>query len=166
MSVDEVGRTAERFLEGGELHRNFRLDHFAIEPPHEATLQHFRQWQEHATVGRPEMHRERAERRSQRHMQADFAAVAPGMAFGDGILQPGDLVALDRGSHHHDGGGVEAMPLDQLADAAVDAGTDPVIVGAQPDAARRVVVHSAAVRSGSLSAALPSARFTLCSATK
>src|SRR5439155_1223271 len=91
-------------------------------------------------------------------------AVLPAAACG--LLQGCDLVAADRRRHHHHRGGVEAAALDQVANGAVDAGADTVIVGAQPDPARRRgIVHSAAVRS-TLSAALASARFSLCSATK
>src|SRR5258705_9147525 len=62
-----------------------------------------------------------------------------------------DFITADRGSNNHDGSGIEAAPLDQLANGAVDTGTETIIVGAQPDAARRGVVHSAAVRSLALS---------------
>ena len=42
----------------------------------EATLQHFWQRQEEAAMDGLEVHGERAERRGERHMQADFAAAA------------------------------------------------------------------------------------------
>ena len=80
VTVGELGRTAEQIAECGELCRDFELDDLAIEAAHETPLQHVRQGQEHAAIGRPEMHGERAERRGQRHMQADGAAVAPGVA--------------------------------------------------------------------------------------
>ena len=83
------------------------------------------------------------------------------------MLQRGDLGAPDRCAYHHHRGGIEAAAGDQIADRAVDALGQPVIVGAQPDPARRrVVVHSAAVRSGALAFVSPSARFSECSATK
>src|SRR5258708_23226062 len=75
-----------------------------------------------------------------------------------------DFITADRGSNNHDGSGIEAAPLDQLANGAVDTGTETIIVGAQPDAAPRGVVHSAAGRCLALSSA--AARFSLCSATK
>ena len=36
VAVGEVGRAAEQLLEGGKLHRNFRLDDFAVEPARQA----------------------------------------------------------------------------------------------------------------------------------
>src|SRR5450432_2305343 len=99
----------------------------------------------------------------QRGMQADGAAWAVG---GRGIKRV-DLVAADRRPDHHHRGRIETAALDQVADRAVDAGTETVIVGAEPDMARRgVAVHSAAVRSASLAFVSTSARFSLCSATK
>src|SRR5262245_30353393 len=108
------------------------------------------------------MHGERTERRGQRDVQADGAA----RTCARDILQRRDLIAADRRTYHHYRSRIETAALDQIADGAVDAGTDPVIVGAQPDAARRRFSHSAAVRSGSLSPAFASERSSLCSATQ
>src|SRR5258707_10218854 len=101
-------------------------------------------------------------------MQANGAARAAG---GDSLKRV-DLVTADRRADHHHRCGIETAAPDQVANGAVDAGTDTVIVGAQPDAARRRgVVHSAAVRSPALLSAFASRRFSsrrfsLCSATK
>ena len=93
----------------------------------------FAKRQEHAAIDRLEMHGQRPERRGQRRMQADRAA----RILGGGGLQRSDLVAADRRPHHHHRCGIEPAALDQVADRAVDAGTDAVVVGAQPDTARR-----------------------------
>ena len=162
VAIDEVGRAAEQFLERRQLHHQFGADDFRIEFAQQPGAQQFWKRQEHAAVDRLEVHGQRPERRRQRDVQADRAA----RAFACRLLQGCDLVAADRRRHHHHRGGVEAAALDQVANGAVDAGADTVIVGAQPDPARRRgIVHSAAVRS-MLSAAPGSARFSLCSATK
>src|SRR6185295_19112597 len=101
-------------------------------------------------------------RRGQRCVQADRAT----WAIRRNILQRGDFGAPDRCAYHHDRGGVETAAADQIADGAVDAIGQPVVVGAQPDAAQRNVIHSAAVRSVALAVVSPSARFSECSATK
>jgi hypothetical protein len=75
-----------------------------------------------------------------------------------------DLVGVDMRRRHHHRGGVEPAVEDQLANAAVDAGRDAVVVGAEPDAACRCS-HSAAFSAAAF-ALTSSALFTLCSATK
>ena len=87
------------------------------------------------------------------------------------VVWPGDesryLQAADRWRNHHHRGRIETPALDQVADRAIDAGTETVIVGAERDPARRRgAVHSAAVRSVSPALLAVSARFSLCSATK
>src|SRR5712672_1713751 len=107
------------------------------------------------------MHGQRAKRRRQRGVQADRATATAG----GGGLKCADFVAADGRADHHHRRGIETATLDQVANGAVDAGTETVIVGAQPDPAqRRGVVHSAAVLS--LTFVSASARFSLCSATK
>src|SRR4051794_19880542 len=103
------------------------------------------------------------ERHGQRSVQADGAA----RIFCRGLVERADLVAADRRRNHHRRGGIETPALDQVADCAVDAGTETVIVGTEPETARRrVAAHSAAVRSVSPALVAASARFSLCSATK
>jgi hypothetical protein len=46
------------------------------------------------------------------------------------------LVTAYGRADHHDRGGIETAALDQVANGMVDAGTDAVVVGAQPNAAR------------------------------
>src|SRR5471032_576748 len=112
---------------------------------------------------RLEVHGQRMERCGQRGMQADGAArIMRGR--GDKRM---DLVAADRRANHHYRSRIETPAFDQIADRAVDAGAETVIVGAEPDAAQRgVAIHSAAVRSRSPAVASTSACFSLCSATK
>ena len=87
--------------------------------------------------------------------------------FAAAALSALDFVAADGRADHHDRCGIETAALDQVADGMVDAGTDAVIVGAQPNAARlRGIVHSAAVLSPALASVFASMRFSLCSATK
>ena len=89
------------------------------------------------------MHGQRPERRGQGDVQADGAT----RTVGGGRLQRADFVAADRRSDHHHRCRIETAAPDQIANAAVDAGADAIIVGAQPDAARRGLAHSAAVLS-------------------
>src|SRR6266403_1424238 len=139
------------------------MNDLRIEPPKQARAQDFRKAQEHAAIERLKMHRQRPKRRRQGRVQADRAT----MAVRDDVLKRIDFLAADRRTYHHDRRRVEAAVLDQVANRAVDAGTEAVIVGAQPDTARRRgVVHSAAVRSLELALVSASMRFTLCSATK
>src|SRR4051812_30225314 len=109
------------------------------------------------------MHGQRMKGCGERGMQADGAAPAACRR----LAQRLHLVAADRGTDHHHRGRIETPAFDQAADGAVDAGTETVIVGAEPDTARRrIAVHSAAVRSDSPGLVAMSACFSLCSATK
>jgi hypothetical protein len=94
-------------------------------------------------------------------MQADGASRT---ACRDG-LKRADFVTADGRTDHHGRCRIKTAAPDQIANGAVDAGAETVIVGAQPDTARRRgVVHSAAVLSPvPVSDAIP---FSLCSATK
>ena len=158
------GRT-DRY-ERRELRRNFGADHLGIEPAQQAGSQHLRQAAETAPPSqRPKAHRQRLKRRGQRDVQADRAArtvarqrACSASTSSRAIAGPTTIteVALIR------------PRCDQIADRAVDAGADAVIVGAQPDAARRLRRRSfggGPVRAVA-SAGSASARFTLCSATK
>jgi hypothetical protein len=162
VAVDEIGRAAEQLLEGRELSQKFVFDQAGIEPPQQARAQQVRKRQKQAAVDRPEVHRQRTKRRGQRRVQADRAA----RAVRHDILQRGDFATPDRWAYHHHRGGIETATGDQIANGAVDALGQSVIVGAQPDPAQRSVVHSAAVRSAALAVVSPSARFSECSATK
>src|SRR5258708_8047742 len=163
MAIDEIRLTAEHFVEGRKLHHQFGAYDFWIDPPQQPRAQQFRKRQEQAAVDRVEVHGQRPKRRRQRDVQADRAARAVG---GDATKRAG-FVAADRRADHHHRGGVETTAPDQVANGAVDAGTYSVIVGAQPDAARRRgAVHSAAVRSWTAGAISVSTGLTLCSATK
>src|SRR3984893_233408 len=109
------------------------------------------------------MHRQGTKRRRQRDVQADRTT----RTVGDGGLKQADFVAADGRTDHHRRCGIEAATLDQVANGAVDAGTETVIVGAQPDAAqRRGAVHSAAVLSLALAPVSGSPRLPPGSATK
>ena len=92
MTVDEIRRAAEQFAEGRELHHQFGMDDFGIEPPQQAGAQQFREGQEHAAVERPEVHRQRTKRRRQRDVQADGAT----RTAGGGGFERHDFVAADR----------------------------------------------------------------------
>ena len=163
VGVDKVRRAAEQFVESRKLHPQFRTDDLGIEPVEQARAQQFRKRQKHAAIDRLKVHRQGSKRRGQSGVQADRAA---GAACNGGAQRAG-FVAADRGPDHHHRCRIDAAALDQVADAAVDAGTETVVVGAQPDAARRHGdVHSAAVRSVAPVPVSASLRFSLCSATK
>src|SRR5450432_470292 len=109
------------------------------------------------------MHRQGTKRRRQRDVQADRTM----RTVGGGGSKQAYFVTADGRAHHHHRCGIETATLDQVANGAVDAGTETVIVGAQPDTAqRRGVVHSAAVRSVALAPVSAATRLTRCSATK
>ena len=162
MAIDKIGRAAEQLAKGFELHHQLGADDFRIEPPQQAGAQQLRKAGKHAAVDRTEMHGQRAKRRGQGQMQADRAARAVRRR----NAQRAGLVAAERRADHHRRCRVETAALDQIANAAVDAGTDAVIVGAEPDAARRGVAHSAADLLPSPLSRSASMRFSLCSATK
>ena len=162
VAVDEVRGAAEHLGEGRELHHQFGVDDFGIEPAQQARAQQLREGRKHAAIERLEMHRQGPERRGQGDVQADGAT----RTAGGGRLQRADFVAADRRPDHHHRCRVETAALDQIANGAVDAGAEAVIVGAQPDAARRGVAHSAAVLSFVLAPFSASARLSECSATK
>ena len=126
VAVDEIGRAAEQLLERRELGQKFVFDQSRIEPPQQARSQHGRKWQEQTTIERPKVHRQRTKRRGERRVQPDRAARAVRCC----VLQRGDLGAANRCADHHHRGGVEAAARDQIADGAVDAIGQPVIVGA------------------------------------
>ena len=63
VTVDKIRRPAEHFPESRELHHQFRMDDFGIEPPKQAGAQQFRKRRKHAPVDRFEVHRQWAKRR-------------------------------------------------------------------------------------------------------
>ena len=133
MTIDKVGRAAEQILESRELRRQFGMDDFGVEPPQQARAQHLRQRQNMPpSSGRKCMVSGRngavsvtCRPMAQRGLPAAVSCSAR------------DFVAADRRPDHHHRGGVETAAFDQVANGAVDAGADTVIVGAQPDPARR-----------------------------
>src|SRR5450432_437401 len=139
------------------------MDDFGIEPPQQARAQQFWEAQEHAAIERLKMHCQGTKRRRQCGVQADRTTGT----VGNGGLKQTNFVTADGRADHHRRCGIETATLDQVANGAVDAGTETVIVGAQPDAAqRRGAVHSAAALSLALAPVSASTRLTLCSATK
>src|ERR1019366_7360422 len=82
-------------------------------------------------IDRPELHRQGPKRRRQGDVQADGAArTVRSQGF-----ERAHFGAANRRADHHDRCGIETAALDQVANGVVDAGTDTVIIGAQPNAA-------------------------------
>ena len=168
MAVDEVRRASERCREGCQLRLDLVAKELAVEPSRKTGAEQLRKREKHVAVERAEMHGERPERCRQCHVQSDRAARARLRR----RLERLDLAALDRRSHHHYRRRVETAAFDQVADGAIDARADAVIVGAEPDPPqRRGRAHSAAVlfEASRLEASWAfsvSKCFSLCSATK
>ncbi len=161
MAVDIVRRAPEQLGKGGELGGDFAADDLGIEPAQQACSQQSCERKKCAAVERTKIHGQRMERRGQRDVQADRTRRVRGCR-----LQRVDLFAPDRGAHHHHRGGIETPAFDQRADAAIDARAEAVVIGAQPDAARRRLAHSAAFPTESVADFSGSALFTVCSAMK
>ena len=110
------------------------------------------------SLQRREARAQRPERRGQRHMQADRHARRAALS----SVERDRFRAMKARRHHHHRGGVEAPAHDQIADRGVDRRRDAVVVGAQPDAARRLGIarhcYSAADRVGGRRAASALAR--------
>src|SRR5260370_41260056 len=99
------------------------MDDFGIELPQQARAQQFWKGQEHATIERLKMHRQGTKRRRQRDVQADRTTGT----VGDGSLKQAYFVTADRPADHHRRCGIETATPAQVANGALDAGTETAV---------------------------------------